>query len=411
MTDTTLILVDSQSMSTVDSSTTLEDLTDEIKFYLRKMGQNVIEIGKRLILAKEKLPHGEWQTWLEDNFAFSQRTARQFMQIAERFGEKSSNRKWQTSAVLNHSQMVEILSLPKGEEENFITEKAAEGTPVADMSVKILRKEIKKYKAKLALVDDGVEDSLSVKQAALGSVVVEESVQMENDASVESVEESVAVSGSEVSFGVCVVTDAVNMSAVSNDNRGVGQNSLEQFFGMMKLLATGGNLQELVEQSAEKDLQALEVQLNKFAEFYGDIRAHLSQWKSVKVKVTSVDSVADKASVVDEVETVSEKEVVEASVVEEPTAAVAEDRGGDNEDSLEVFVEKICDKKEVEESDRHSIISALYQIALNDDENFTRTEYIGELMEGKGFEVVPQMSTKDLHNVLYHVALKFKIQS
>ena len=30
-------------------------------------------------------------------------------------------------------------------------------------------------------------------------------------------------------------------------------------------------------------------------------------------------------------------------------------------------------------------------------------------MEGKGFEVVPQMSTRDLYNVLYQVVLKFKI--
>ena len=36
-----------------DSSTTLEELTSGIRFYLREMGQNVIEIGKRLILAKE----------------------------------------------------------------------------------------------------------------------------------------------------------------------------------------------------------------------------------------------------------------------------------------------------------------------------------------------------------------------
>ena len=118
----------------LDSSTSLEELTSGIRFYLREMGKHVIEIGKRLILAKELVQYGDWQSWLEDNFNLSLRTARQFMQIAERFGEKSDSQEWQTSAVLNQSQMVEMLSLPEGEEEKFIAEQAAEGRIVAVIS-------------------------------------------------------------------------------------------------------------------------------------------------------------------------------------------------------------------------------------------------------------------------------------
>ena len=385
MRDTTLIQVDSQFVGMVDSSTTLEDLTDEIKYYLRKMGQNIIEIGKRLTLAKEKLPHGEWQNWLEDNFNLSNQTARKFMQVAERFG------KTRIDARFGSTQMIQMLSLPEGEEEKFIAEKEAEGMPVQDMSVKKLRAEIKKYMAKLAMVNDSSESLVSVEHSAKDSAVVEASVQVENTLSAESAEETAAVTGSDTG----VETDAVKVLSLSNEDQSVGQNSLEQFLGMMQKLATGGNLKELVEQSAEKDLQALEAQLKQFSELYGDLRAHLTQWKSGKD--TLDDSLADEAL------------VVESQLVEETAEAVAEDKGGDNGDSLEVIVEKVCDKTEVDESDRHSIISALYQIALNDDENFTRTEYIGELMEGKGFEVVPQMSTRDLYNVLYQVVLKFKI--
>ena len=36
--------------------------------------------------------------------------------------------------------MLELLALPDGETEKFIAEKAAEGTPVEDMTVKKLRK-------------------------------------------------------------------------------------------------------------------------------------------------------------------------------------------------------------------------------------------------------------------------------
>lgn len=389
MRDTTLIQVDSQFVGMVDSSTTLEDLTDEIKYYLRKMGQNIIEIGKRLTLAKEKLPHGEWQNWLEDNFNLSNQTARKFMQVAERFG------KTRIDARFGSTQMIQMLSLPEGEEEKFIAEKEAEGMPVQDMSVKKLRAEIKKYKAKLAMVNDSSESLVSVEHSAKDCTVVEESVQVENALSVETVK-----SDSDNSSSPSVAEVSLTVVEESKPDSNTSQNLLEQFLGMMQKLATGDNLKELVEQSAEKDVQALEKQLKQFSELYGDLRAHLTQWKSCKD--TLDDSVAERFGNVH-----SNAHLNQTQTVEE--TAEAEDKGGDNGDSLEVIVEKVCDKTDVDESDRHSIISALYQIALNDDENFTRTEYIGELMEGKGFEVVPQMSTKDLYNVLYQVALKFKI--
>ena len=47
MRDTTLIQVDSQLVGTVDSSTTLEDLTDEIKYYLRTSYSREREIAAR----------------------------------------------------------------------------------------------------------------------------------------------------------------------------------------------------------------------------------------------------------------------------------------------------------------------------------------------------------------------------
>ena len=47
---------------------TLPMLELEIKFYLQKTAENVVEIGKRLIMAKEMVEHGEWQNWLEKIF-------------------------------------------------------------------------------------------------------------------------------------------------------------------------------------------------------------------------------------------------------------------------------------------------------------------------------------------------------
>ena len=181
---------------------------------------------------------------------------------------------------------------------------------------------------------------------------------------------------------------------------------------MMKALSSGGNLQNLVEQSASKDIQALEGELRQFAALYGDMQGYLAQWK--RGKSESVDSVAEETSVVDDSKPEEEEKAVEidvkAPIVEEKAVESAvEEKGGDNENSLEGFVEKICNKKEVEETDRHSILSALYQIALNDDENFTRTEYICVMVKDMGFEIVHSVPTKNLYQILYFTALKFHI--
>lgn len=128
---------------------TLPKLEKEIKDYLNQINQhyidiskNTIEIGKRLIQAKSLLKHGEWIKWLQDNFQLSYQTAAKFIQCAEKFANVVSIRG------LNSTQMIALLSLPDAEEtERFIEQKEAAGTPVSDMSVKTLRKEIKQWKA------------------------------------------------------------------------------------------------------------------------------------------------------------------------------------------------------------------------------------------------------------------------
>lgn len=129
---------------------TIDQLTVEVKFYLGQIGQNIIEVGKRLIQAKELLQYGEWQGWLANNFNLTDRTARNFMACAERFGYSSNSQLRKSISVLGSTQMIAMLALPADETEAFIEAKAAEGTPVEDMTVKKLRAEIQEWKAKAA---------------------------------------------------------------------------------------------------------------------------------------------------------------------------------------------------------------------------------------------------------------------
>ena len=135
--------------------TDLISLTIEIKFYVNQWGQNTIEIGKRLIAAKKIVAHGEWSNWLKENFNLKERSAQNFMAVAERFG------KTQTSADLKFYQMVELLALPAEETKKFIAAKAAEGTPVEDMTVQNLREEVAKWKSDYEQKKSEVENLFS----------------------------------------------------------------------------------------------------------------------------------------------------------------------------------------------------------------------------------------------------------
>lgn len=120
----------------------LQELANETRFYLKRSAQDIIEAGRRLIEAKKRLPHGEWQSWLERNIELKYRTAANIMAVAERFG--SSNVK--TFADLSYSACVKLLALPEGTEEEFIEGEAAAGRPVSAQSARDIERHIKEFK-------------------------------------------------------------------------------------------------------------------------------------------------------------------------------------------------------------------------------------------------------------------------
>lgn len=95
----------------------LSAITEEIQFYKAQAGQCIVEIGKRLLEAKEQLPHGQWEAWLEKSVEFTPRTARNFMKIASEF---DSNRKLVSD--LPYTKLLALLQLPPEEREEFIAE-------------------------------------------------------------------------------------------------------------------------------------------------------------------------------------------------------------------------------------------------------------------------------------------------
>lgn len=60
-----------------------------IKPLVRRVAEDLIQIGQELIAVKDFLPHGQFTLWIETEFRLHPRTARRMMAVAERLGHKA----------------------------------------------------------------------------------------------------------------------------------------------------------------------------------------------------------------------------------------------------------------------------------------------------------------------------------
>ena len=86
---TQLEVVFDYSVLDSEARSEVQDRTSEIKSLMRRATQDIIEIGLKLIQVKHCLGHGHFSDWLEAEFEWKERTARNFMRVAEVF--KSAN--------------------------------------------------------------------------------------------------------------------------------------------------------------------------------------------------------------------------------------------------------------------------------------------------------------------------------
>jgi len=115
-------------MNELQEVRTLDIVAAEIRSYTWSMLTNIIEIGRRLVEAKEMLPHGEFMSWCTENFGYSKSQTNNFMRLYEAYGSEQNsmfgaelNR--QTFGTLNYSKALALLALPTAEErEAFIEE-------------------------------------------------------------------------------------------------------------------------------------------------------------------------------------------------------------------------------------------------------------------------------------------------
>jgi hypothetical protein len=58
---------------------------DRIRERVKKTVENIIEVGNDLLAVRETLPHGQFLPWLRAEFGWSERSAQNFMSVAEQF--------------------------------------------------------------------------------------------------------------------------------------------------------------------------------------------------------------------------------------------------------------------------------------------------------------------------------------
>lgn len=113
--------------------------TKEIKSLMKRTVEGIIETGERLHRVKQRLQHGEFMTWVENEIKCHYSTALHFMRVWETFGDQ----KEQIADVGINVSVLYLLSAPSMPEQlrTEIVEMAKAGNPISFAEAKRLKKE------------------------------------------------------------------------------------------------------------------------------------------------------------------------------------------------------------------------------------------------------------------------------
>jgi vacuolar-type H+-ATPase subunit I/STV1 len=113
--------------------------TERIKLRMKRTAEDIVAIGQDLLEVKQVLGHGRFLEWIEFEFEMKERTAQNFMRVAETFGGKSAK-----FADLKPSVLYALAapSTPEPVREQVI-EKATNGERVSVKEVEELKRRCK----------------------------------------------------------------------------------------------------------------------------------------------------------------------------------------------------------------------------------------------------------------------------
>ncbi len=121
----------------------LKSSAERIKVRLQRTAEDIVEIGKELMIAKEKCGHGNFENWLSAEFEMSQTSATRFINVAKMFADKLA-----TVQDLN-AKALYLLSAPSTPEEvrTEVLQRVENGEKVTNAEIDKLKKQLKKADA------------------------------------------------------------------------------------------------------------------------------------------------------------------------------------------------------------------------------------------------------------------------
>ena len=132
------------SVQPPDALVSLANVEYRIAVHIQGAYENLLEVGKALIEAKDLnlVPYGQWEAWVEKNTGMSDRSAQRLMQAARMTPSGSM------MAKLPISKIQAILALPEAEREPM-----AEKAVADNLTLRQLQQEIRDQKAKVAALE------------------------------------------------------------------------------------------------------------------------------------------------------------------------------------------------------------------------------------------------------------------
>ncbi len=147
-------------------------LTQQFKYMTLVYG---VEVGRRLIEAKELVPYGSWGDWLKGETDFSAATASRFMRLYSEYGAllDGSSEDVSTLKKVSVSNALRLLALPENEREEFAQEHDVENISARDLDKLIAERDEAIKRAADA------EKSLAEEEARRAEVVAPYAEQLE----------------------------------------------------------------------------------------------------------------------------------------------------------------------------------------------------------------------------------------
>jgi len=158
---------------------TPEIIAGEIRTFTASMLNNIIEIGRRMVEAKELLPYGEFGKWIREATGYSTSTANNFMRLYQEYGADQGSLfgaevDCQTFGKLSYSKALALLTVPKEEREEVALELDAEHLSTRELEKALAERDEARKQAEAAMEERGFwEDKATATAQELDKALTE----------------------------------------------------------------------------------------------------------------------------------------------------------------------------------------------------------------------------------------------